>query len=309
MKILSKLRCTSCKGEFQLESPSELLCTICRGSIPVYKSYLSMLPTSRDNPLTDTADLTDSAYWDKEWQRSTKRKSYNPKKPFQLALGRLFQAILPSGHHEVLEVGVGASVWLEYMETKLGYTAFGIDYSPTGCEQAVENFPTSTNRDPRIILGDAFQPPLASNSFDIVYSLGVAEHFTQPEPFLDACLRLVRPNGLLLTTIPNKRNLGGRFEARFNSENYRRHNAMRLEQLVMAHRNLGLSIEVAKYFGPITLSSLPDPAQRHARTLTRIHRLLNRCITQPLHATLADWPRSPMTSSFIAVLARKPATS
>lgn len=51
-------------------------------------------------------------------------------------------------------------------------------------------------------LAPAFQAE-REESFDIVYSAGLVEHFTNPEDAIAAHLRILKPGGLLVVSVPN----------------------------------------------------------------------------------------------------------
>jgi SAM-dependent methyltransferase len=83
-----------------------------------------------------------------------------------------------------------------------------LDYSPVGCELARRNFemlgiPVTVHQ------ADLLDPDLDIGQFDLVYSLGLIEHFRDLAEVVAAHARLVKPSGVLLLGVPNYRGLNG----------------------------------------------------------------------------------------------------
>jgi ubiquinone/menaquinone biosynthesis C-methylase UbiE len=55
-----------------------------------------------------------------------------------------------------------------------------------------------------LIKGDAFELPIKSETFDIVFHQGLLEHFTDPQPILEENYRVLKSGGLLLVDVPQK---------------------------------------------------------------------------------------------------------
>ena len=54
-----------------------------------------------------------------------------------------------------------------------------------------------------LVCSDLYNPPFREESFDLVYSLGVIEHFKNPENVISKHLDMVKSNGLVVITVPN----------------------------------------------------------------------------------------------------------
>ena len=102
-----------------------------------------------------------------------------------------------------LEVGCG-SARLLYMLTQEGWQTVGIDFVPSALEIAKKRF-LSTPLKPYFIYGDAYQLPFEDESFDLVTSTGLLEHFEDPKPIVIEMLRVLRPGGVFYSDIvPHK---------------------------------------------------------------------------------------------------------
>lgn len=95
----------------------------------------------------------------------------------------------------MLEIGCGRGEMLRNFQ-KLGLDVQGIDLSAEA---------PKFNQDIEIKVGDVENEPLPykDNSFDIVYSKSVLEHFYYPERYMKEVYRVLKPNGKILTLVPD----------------------------------------------------------------------------------------------------------
>jgi SAM-dependent methyltransferase len=76
----------------------------------------------------------------------------------------------------VLELGCGTASTLNEIQHRTGGRAVGIDRSVEALDQAREKYPNLV-----LEQQDLFNLPYAKKSFDLVYSVGLFEHFTRAE--------------------------------------------------------------------------------------------------------------------------------
>jgi PST family polysaccharide transporter len=98
-------------------------------------------------------------------------------------------------------------------------------------------------------------------SFDILTSFGVVEHFTDTAHCLEACSRFLRPGGVMMTVIPNLAGLNGAGTRFFSPETYAIHVPMSAKALRQAHEKAGLEVLECRYFTPFWISDWSVPAQ------------------------------------------------
>ncbi len=249
--------------------------------------------------MTEKGKLTTVAYWDDHWSGLTLPQRVDPASPATRELDRLLKETLGPGPLRVLEVGTAPSQWLHYFWKEYGYDAVGIDYSATGCRTSRENL--RLLRSPgQVVVGDIFQPPFPAESFDLVFSMGVVEHFDSMEPILQACTCLLRPGGFLLTVVPNMRGSLGLLQRIASEEFLETHNPVSLEALRAAHSGL-TDLEV-RYLSPLNLSVVkwPRSSPGRDRALYGMQRVFWSVVN-----SMSSPPNSELLSSHLVALGRK----
>ena len=99
---------------------------------------------------------------------------------------------------KVLEIGSGLG-YLTYSLNVAGYNTLGLDISSTAVMQAVSNFGEF------YVCGDLFEySEQFEGSYDVVIMSEVIEHVQHPVDFVEALLRLLKPEGRAIITTPNK---------------------------------------------------------------------------------------------------------
>jgi ubiquinone/menaquinone biosynthesis C-methylase UbiE len=104
----------------------------------------------------------------------------------------------------VLEVGCGRGATLLDLASR-GAQVVGLDYAQSSivtCETLRAEAGLDGAAD--FLLGDARALPFDSESFDLVYSIGLLEHFEQPGILLTEQHRVLKPSGFLLLQVPQK---------------------------------------------------------------------------------------------------------
>lgn len=100
----------------------------------------------------------------------------------------------------------------------------------------------------RTIEADLFTH-LPDKRYDLVYSLGLVEHFTDTRAILEKHLAYLADDGVLLIEIPNFRGLNGLVQKTFDRDVYDKHNIACMDPRVLRKtcEELGLVIERADY--------------------------------------------------------------
>jgi 2-polyprenyl-3-methyl-5-hydroxy-6-metoxy-1,4-benzoquinol methylase len=257
-------------------------------------------------------DLAGQSHWDERYARAKPAAAdWKPADYDSLALARV---LLDTGKrvrpHTILEVGCGDSRWLPYLARELGVeSACGIDYSPVGAELARERLAASGVRG-EVHCVDMFHAGAEQvGRYDLVYSLGVVEHFEDTAAAIRAILAFVKPGGTLITEVPNMRSFHGLLSWLYQPAVLRKHKPLTLAQLARAHHGLGLEDIRAVRSG---LFSLGIPAwgiePRFPRLERLVHPVINRCarLTDAVLRRVGVYAGMPFFAPFLFVVARKP---
>lgn len=107
----------------------------------------------------------------------------------------LFDSFEFKQNQTMLEIGCGRGEMLRNFKN-LGLDVFGVDLSPEA---------PKFNKDIEINVCDVENStlPYKDNSFDIIYSKSVLEHFYYPERYMKEAYRVLKPKGKILTLVPD----------------------------------------------------------------------------------------------------------
>jgi SAM-dependent methyltransferase len=170
--------------------------------------------TSFSMPRVDSDKLYEAIYkngecvpgYDRYWRYfKTIKKKANPLKyltdieaSYWGILEALNQVVKNKQSTKILEIGSGLG-YLTYSLRNEHFDVCGLDISQEAVNQANENFGNY------YICQDLFDyAKRNTESFDIVILSEVIEHIDNPISFIDTILKLLKPNGRVILTTPNK---------------------------------------------------------------------------------------------------------
>lgn len=114
----------------------------------------------------------------------------------------------------ILDFGAGNG----HMAQRIGNTAESAGIEPTSCifpcEIVPEDFKYEKVKCTKIDTDS--QIPFEENFFDIVYAIEVLEHTAKPYDFFMEAFRVLKPNGILIISVPNLMHILSRFSILFN---------------------------------------------------------------------------------------------
>jgi SAM-dependent methyltransferase len=230
-----------------------------------------MTVTEVDDSPTPSAALIGAGYWDRYWSRLTLPREYRhtPRAHYLNAILDVFDRWLPSDASlTAAEIGGAPGQYLAYVHRARGYRVTCVDFSPIGCAKTVDNFRLLG------IDGDVIEADITTDvgdlpAFDVVYSLGLIEHFTDRHRIVENHARLVRPGGYLVLGVPNFRGLTGWFMRTLAPDTYATHEigAMDLDRWREFEEPLRLRLLWKDYVGGFEPSVFTRREDARARTL------------------------------------------
>lgn len=195
-------------------------------------------------------------YWDDLWDNSELPGGPEPSQPglknyvnyrFHEFFSRLFSN-METQNKRLLEIGCARSIWLPYFAKKFGFQICGLDYSEVGCGQATRLL-LREGVEGNVVCSNFFSPPQSMlEAFDVVVSFGVVEHFADTDGCIAAFSRFLKPEGMLITNIPNLRGWVGWLQRILNRNVFDIHVPLSLEHLADIHRKNGFSVLSCDYF-------------------------------------------------------------
>ena len=218
----------------------------------------------------DSAErLTTRAAWDAYWKAVSLPREYRRTRG-SLYLNQIldvFDRHLPRGDLRAIELGGAPGHYLAYLHRSLGYRVACLDYSRVGCAATRENFRLLG------IPGEVIEADLLGDlpnlePFDVVYSLGLIEHFADPSAIVARHVELLRRGGHLVVGVPNFRGVNAWFMRRLAPTVLAEHRAATMDLMtwVEFERRFGLEPIFKAYVGGFEPSIFRRRENRSART-------------------------------------------
>jgi 2-polyprenyl-3-methyl-5-hydroxy-6-metoxy-1,4-benzoquinol methylase len=167
--------------------------------------------------MDDTQELTKKQYWDEGWDHKVSMRL--PSK-LNNAVRNFLRLMRPrlKPDMKVLEIGCAPGKYLALAAAELGVQVSGLDYSTVGIATCKRLFETlGLNADLRC--ENMFSTSFEDESFDIVYSKGVIEHFRNPAEAVEVHYRLLKRGGRAVIIIPNYSGIYGKLQRWLEPEN------------------------------------------------------------------------------------------
>jgi SAM-dependent methyltransferase len=244
-------------------------------------------------------NLSEKEYWDSVYKTGEDHKP-QPERPAPLSLKRrllralkarlsrrtleqmssygnyffwsvlLKQHLPPMKGARVLEIGSAPGDMLVDFARHLGLEPFGVEYSEEGAEVNRRMFKAHGLNPDNVIHADLFAEDFQRRyrgAFDIVYSGGFIEHFSDPRDTVEKHLNLLADGGYLIVIIPNLRGLNYVLTSLFARHLIAIHNLniMKLGEFRKLFDDARLIPLKCTYYGTFTFDLFSDEAQPELR--------------------------------------------
>jgi 2-polyprenyl-3-methyl-5-hydroxy-6-metoxy-1,4-benzoquinol methylase len=195
--------------------------------------------------------LTDTDYWDRAWSQREAPEPLDPRagglngtvaRYWHAFFAKTFRTLGIRADERLLEAGCGGSIFLPYFVREYGLIAEGVDNSPEGC--ALSNaIARRCGIATPVHSCDVLQPPASLRGrYRVVFSMGLAEHFTPTSSIVSALASFLEPGGFLITVVPNMHGLVGTLQSLVDPAVYRVHVPLSPTQLAAAHAQCALRV-------------------------------------------------------------------
>lgn len=200
----------------------------------------------------DGERLTTVEHWDSAYQAPIRMRLPSPLLASTGDSQREFRKWVKAGQ-KVLEIGFAPGKQLAWVAQELRASVAGIDFSAPGVRLSAQLF-AHLGLKGDLRCEDVFATSFPMNSFDVVYSQGVIEHFHDPRAIVRRHFELLRKGGVAVITIPNYGGIYGRLQARMDPDNLSIHNTNIMTREAFAAlmpTDLAESVKV-RYTGRVT---------------------------------------------------------
>ncbi|MCJ7544840.1 MAG: class I SAM-dependent methyltransferase [Phycisphaerae bacterium] len=249
-------------------------------------------------------DLTTAQYWGERQSGA----ALTPKKLAELhRISEWFDAVRPYlAEYEgqrLLELGCSPGYASAVICTQLRFQPSGVDFSPEAGLYPV-NLAAVGVKNATLYPCDIrdFSPPTL---YDVVCSVGLVEHFSEPKSMLSEHSRLLRQGGLMVVVVPNFRKVPFLYHWVFDRRDLVRHNLACMEPRLFEDfsREHGFQIVLLRHVGRLRLWGLDASGSRFGfllrRCLAKLVREIGRSVGYVLPAN------HPLFAPFLAYVGRK----
>lgn len=192
--------------------------------------------------------LTDKEYWIQSYRVDEFAEYDADNAHFRL----LFRFVRPEAIRSVIEVGSYPAPFLAALG-RYGWELNGIDFHPDNSTK-VPAWLESRGYKVGTFVSEDFLEFTPSRQYDLAYSLGFIEHFTNFRDVIVKQAKLVKPGGYIFITTPNFRGFVQRWTHYFlDRQNLERHYLPSMNPSLWAEvlEREGFSVLYAGYFGQI----------------------------------------------------------
>jgi SAM-dependent methyltransferase len=200
-------------------------------------------------------ELTDRAFWSNYW-RNKKELYEQPVRSEYLFTPLFGQHIQKYKPQSAVELGGFPGTFSVHLHQKFKVKTTLVDYFID--EELLQGFFRANGIQENELHwkeADVLSSEPVHERFDLVFSIGLIEHFENTGSILYAHRRYLNDNGSMLIILPNFKGLNGWFQRVFDRENYDKHfiQCMNPELLSLEFKKLGFNQVESHYFGGFTI--------------------------------------------------------
>ena len=190
---------------------------------------------------------------------------------------RQLEKYLPHGKkYSMIEIGCAPGGWLAYFNNNFGYKVAGVEYVETAAAITNKNM-NMLAINANVLVQDFFALDCVNNKYDIVFSAGFIEHFSDLSPVMEKICMLSQK--YVVTIVPNVFGINGFISKKLRPKVYAEHKPIDLNMLNIIHTRYGLKTLFCNYVGGAQLIVL---ASRNNLFFNK-HRYITHALNIPIH--------------------------
>lgn len=141
--------------------------------------------------------------WDKQWKHYNRAPFFKPNHKVIQEIVQCFDGDVKN--KKILEIGAGSGCDILCL-SKMGARGYALDFSSESIK-TIQYWSKKTDTAIHIKQADILHLPYTKPQFDMVYSVGLMEHFEDPIPLLKQQVSIIKKGGFLLVDVPQKYSL------------------------------------------------------------------------------------------------------
>jgi len=148
-------------------------------------------------------DIWDKETKDRDWKKEIKRHEYERKYFFSLLVKNITK--LNIKNPRVLEIGCGTAIDSYILAQKIEAQVTATDLLEESIKVAGD-ISTLFPKKIKLEIADASNFKYKNDTFDVIFSQGLLEHFKDPDKIIKEQIRILKSGGLLVIDVPQKYN-------------------------------------------------------------------------------------------------------
>ena len=152
---------------------------------------------------TSRIELVTPEWWGSYWQsKLSLPKTFNPALALDRCIAKSINGFLAYDQDKrMIEVGCCPGKWMINFHETYGYKVSGVDYLPVGIEHTQRNLSLNGVECEDLFCRNILEFE-TKKRYDVVFSVGFVEHFTDVNPILEKHLYLTAPGGIIIVGLP-----------------------------------------------------------------------------------------------------------
>jgi len=188
------------------------------------------------------------SYWESVWEKQDSIVPIDLKSYKYKEFHEIFQKFIPNNSDlSICEIGCAMSSWLLYFNDYYNLQINGFDYDKQAVEKTSLTYKYMGYK-ANIYYGDFFVKK-NKNTYDILSSWGVFEHFNELEKSIKETKKYLTQHGIIITSIPNMNGITGFYQKFFNKKVYDIHIPYTKQDILQAHEKNGYKTLFCNYVG------------------------------------------------------------